>query len=100
MDRFNKSIQVRPLGNYHREQFDLYARTVGGEDHRVATSKSPLRHQEGLGTPPERHEPPPREGGGGRGRRRDRKRDHREGSSGGRGAPPPAKPPAGAPPNS
>jgi len=108
MDRFNKSIQVRPLGTYHREQFDLYARTASGEDHRVATSKSPLRYQEALGTPPERHEPPPREGGGGgggggggRGRRRDRRRDHREGSSqGGRGGPPPAKPPAGVPPNS
>ncbi len=103
MDRFNKSIQVRPQSSYHREQFDLYARTVSGEDHRVATSQTALRQQEGLGAPPERSEPPPRDGGGGggRGRRRDRKRDRREGGppQGGR-APPPAKPPAGAPPNS
>ncbi|HXX32700.1 MAG TPA: Rne/Rng family ribonuclease [Myxococcaceae bacterium] len=105
MDRFNKAIQVRAQGGYHREQFDLYARTASGEDHRVATSKSALRYQEGLGSPVERHEPPPREGGGGgggggRGRRRDRRRDRREGgSSGSRGSPPP-KPPAGPPPNS
>ena len=65
MDRFNKSIQVRPQANYHREQFDLYARTVAGEDHRIATSKSTLRQQEGLGSPPERGEPAQRDGGGG-----------------------------------
>jgi ribonuclease G len=111
MDRFNKSIQVRPQASYHREQFDLYARTVGGEDHRIATSKTALRQQEGLGAPPERSEPPPRDsggggggGGGGRGRRRDRKRGREGGPSQG-GRPPqdrpgPAKPPAGAPPNS
>ncbi len=63
MDRFNKSIQVRPQASYHREQFDLYARTVSGEDHRIATSKSTLRQQEGLGSPPERSEPA-RDGGG------------------------------------
>ncbi|MGO8969673.1 MAG: Rne/Rng family ribonuclease [Myxococcaceae bacterium] len=103
MDRFNKSIQVRPQTNYHREQFDLYARTATGEDHRIATSKTALRQQEGLGAPPERTEPAPRDGGGGggggRGRRRDRKRDRREGGApqGGRG---PAKPPVGPPPNS
>jgi ribonuclease G len=82
MDRFNKSIQVRPQASYHREQFDLYARTVGGDDHRIATSKSTLRQQEGLGSPPERTEPAQRDGGGGaggRGRRRDRKRGQREG---------------------
>jgi ribonuclease G len=104
MDRFNKSIQVRPQGAYHREQFDLYARTVSGEDHRIATSKSTLRHQESLGAPPERHEPPPRDSGG-RGRRRDRKRGQREGgpqgqrgSQGEKSAP--GKPPVGPPPNS
>jgi Rne/Rng family ribonuclease len=104
MDRFNKSIQVRPQGAYHREQFDLYARTVSGEDHRIATSKSALRHQEALGAPPERHEPPARDSGG-RGRRRDRKRGQREGGQqgqrGGQGEKsPPAKPPVGPPPNS
>jgi Rne/Rng family ribonuclease len=109
MDRFNKSIQVRPQGSYHREQFDLYARTVSGEDRRIATSKSALRQQEGLGAPPERSEPAPRDGGGGgggRGRRRDRKRDKREGGQpqGSRGGPGekagPAKPPLVPPPNS
>jgi Rne/Rng family ribonuclease len=110
MDRFNKSIQVRPQTSYHREQFDLYARTVAGEDHRIATSKSTLRQQEGLGAPPERSEQTPRDGGGGqggRGRRRDRKRGREGGPpQGGRtGAPPgdksgPAKPPVGPPPNS
>jgi ribonuclease G len=108
MDRFNKSIQVRPQASYHREQFDLYARTVGGEDHRVATSKSTLRQQEGLGSPPERSEPAQRDGGGGaggRGRRRDRKRGREGGQpQGARGAPGekagPAKPPLVPPPNS
>jgi len=108
MDRFNKSIQVRPQNNYHREQFDLYARTASGEDHRIATSKTALRQQEGLGAPPDRSEPGPGGGGGGgggRGRRRDRKRGREGGPpQGGRGPgqdrPGPAKPPAGAPPNS
>jgi ribonuclease G len=113
MDRFNKSIQVRPQTSYHREQFDLYARTVAGEDHRIVTSKSTLRQQEGLGAPPERVDPAQRDGGGGsgggggRGRRRDRKRGPREGGppQGGRGGPPgqkagPAKPPPVPPPNS
>jgi ribonuclease G len=26
MDRFNKTIQVKPQQNYHQEQFDLYGR--------------------------------------------------------------------------
>jgi ribonuclease G len=115
MDRFNKSIQVRPQVSYHREQFDLYARTVSGEDRRIATSKSALRQQEGLGSPPERSEPAPGErggggsggggGGGGRGRRRDRKRG-REGGQPQTGRGPggekaaAAKPPVGPPPNS
>jgi ribonuclease G len=112
MDRFNKSIQVRPQASYHREQFDLYARTVAGEDHRIATSKSTLRQQEGLGSPPERGEPAQRDGGGGgggggggRGRRRDRKRGREGGQAqagrgGGGEKAGPAKPPMGPPPNS
>ena len=108
MDRFNKSIQVRPQGTYHREQFDLYARTVSGEDHRIATSKSVLRHQESLGAPAERHEPPQRggEGGGGRGGGGGGRRRHRTGGGGGHGGggggqkPGQPKPPAGPPPNS
>ena len=115
MDRFNKSIQVRPQASYHREQFDLYARTVAGEDHRIATSKSTLRQQEGLGSPPERSEPTQRDGGGGgggggggsggRGRRRDRKRGReggqpQAGRGGGGEKAGPAKPPLVPPPNS
>jgi ribonuclease G len=26
MDRFNKTIQVKPQQNYHQEQFDIYGR--------------------------------------------------------------------------
>ena len=108
MDRFNKSIQVRPQASYHREQFDLYARTVSGEDRRIAASKSTLRQTEGLGSPPEKSEPAPRDGGGGaggRGRRRDRKRGREGGQPQGARGPGtdkggPAKPPVGPPPNS
>ncbi len=36
MDRFNKSIQVRARPDYHREQFDIYARPVSGVEIKVA----------------------------------------------------------------
>jgi ribonuclease G len=32
MDRFNKSIQVKAQQNYHREQFDVYARPAQAQD--------------------------------------------------------------------
>jgi ribonuclease G len=31
MDRFNKTIQVKPQGGYHQEQFDIYGRQDRGE---------------------------------------------------------------------
>jgi ribonuclease G len=31
MDRFNKTIQVRPQAGYHQEQFDIYGRADRGE---------------------------------------------------------------------
>ncbi len=36
MDRFNKSIQIRPRQDYHREQYDIYARPVSGVEIKVA----------------------------------------------------------------
>jgi ribonuclease G len=38
MDRFNKTIQVRPRQDYHREQYDIYARPVAGVELKVASS--------------------------------------------------------------
>ena len=95
MDRYNKTIQVRPQTNYHREQYDLYGRSAHGEDHKVASSSSNLRAPEGVGLPMERSEPVARDRErdrdrdrgqrGGRNRRggRDRDRDRREGGGGG-----------------
>jgi len=105
MDRYNKTIQVRPQNNYHREQYDLYGRSAHGEDHKVASSSSTLRAPEGGGAPMERGEQPAQGQGrdrdrdrghrGGRNRRgrdrdrdRDRDRERREGGSGGGGTPP------------
>ncbi len=34
MDRFNKTIQVKPQQGYHQEQFDIYGRQERAEDHR------------------------------------------------------------------
>ena len=78
MDRYNKTIQVRPQNSYHREQYDLYGRSAHGEDHKVASSSSTLRAPEGLGQPMERGEPPARE------RERERDRDRDRGHRGGR----------------
>ena len=72
MDRYNKTIQVRPQTNYHREQYDLYGRSAHGEDHKVASSASTLRAPEGVGLPMERSEPVA-------GGERERDRGHRGG---------------------
>ncbi len=100
MDRYNKTIQVRPQTSYHREQYDIYGRSAHGEDHKVASSSSTLRAPEGVGLPAERGEPVARDRDrergqrGGRNRRggrdRDRDRDRREGrgSEGGQPAAP------------
>jgi ribonuclease G len=99
MDRYNKTIQVRPQANYHREQYDLYGRSAHGEDHKVASSLSTLRAPDGAGLPPDRSEPPrePRQERGHRGRNRrgGRDRDRREGGGHQGSKPPPAdKPPS------
>jgi len=73
MDRYNKTIQVRPQPSYHREQYDLFGRSAHGEDHKVASSSSTLRAPEGVGLPAERGEPVARD------RERDRERGHRGG---------------------
>ena len=78
MDRYNKTIQVRPQTSYHREQYDLYGRSAHGEDHKVASSSSNLRAPEGLGQPMERAEPAMRE------REQQRDRDRDRGHRGGR----------------
>jgi len=98
MDRYNKTIQVRPQNNYHREQYDLYGRSAHGEDHKVASSSSTLRAPEGGGAPMERNEPKDqgrerdrdrdrgnRGGRHRRGRDRERDRERREGGGGGGG---------------
>ncbi len=38
MDRYNKTIQVRVQGGYHREQYDIYGRSAQGSEHKVASS--------------------------------------------------------------
>ena len=76
MDRYNKTIQVRPQTQYHREQYDLYGRSAHGEDHKVASSSSNLRAPEGMGQPMERSEPVARE--------REQQRDRDRGNRGGR----------------
>jgi hypothetical protein len=38
MDRYNKTIQVRPQTNYHREQYDLYGAARTARTHKVASS--------------------------------------------------------------
>ena len=40
MDRFNKSIQVKTRPDFHREQYDIFARPVQGVEYRVTTSGS------------------------------------------------------------
>ncbi len=38
MDRFNKSIQVQAAVDFHREQYDIFARPVSGNELKVASS--------------------------------------------------------------
>jgi ribonuclease G len=45
MDRFNKSIQVRARTDYHREQYDVYARPVSGVEIKVATTGAEFEQQ-------------------------------------------------------
>ncbi|MDP3504492.1 MAG: Rne/Rng family ribonuclease [Myxococcales bacterium] len=124
MDRYNKTIQIRAQQQYHREQYDIYARPVSGVELKVASSVVEFEASGG----PARKPPEPRfdqqrdrsgergasggggpgggggGGGGDRGNRRNRGRD-RDGRGGGgggggggnqKGGPrPSAPPPAG-----
>ncbi len=40
MDRFNKTIQVKPQASYHQEQFDIYGRQERGERRRAAARRA------------------------------------------------------------
>ncbi|MCL2178265.1 MAG: Rne/Rng family ribonuclease [Proteobacteria bacterium] len=56
MDRLNKSIYVRGQHNYHREQYDIYARSTLGPEHRIASSREHLENAGSYGAPkPSRH---------------------------------------------
>lgn len=123
MDRYNKTIQIRAQQQYHREQYDIYARPVSGVELKVASSVVEFEASGG----PARKPPEPRfdqqrdrsgergasggggpgggGGGGDRGNRRNRGRD-RDGRGGGggggggggqnqKGPRPSAPPPAG-----
>jgi ribonuclease G len=46
MDRYNKTIQVRPQPTYHRDQYELYGRVAEGHDHKLASSP-PHKRTEG-----------------------------------------------------
>lgn len=102
MDRYNKTIQIRAQQQYHREQYDIYARPVSGVELKVASSVVEFEASGG----PARKPPEPRfdqqrdrsgergsgggggpgggggGGGGDRGNRRNRGRD-RDGRGGG-----------------
>ncbi len=38
MDRFNKTIQVKPRQDYHREQWDLFVKPVAGVEIKISTT--------------------------------------------------------------
>ena len=38
MDRFNKSIQIKPRTDFHREQYDIYARPISGVEIKIAAT--------------------------------------------------------------
>jgi len=77
MDRFNKTIQVRPQQNYHQEQFDIYGRQERG-DQPGPGRREERGDQPGSGRREERGDQP------GSGRREER-RDERRGRDRGRG---------------
>ncbi|MCL2011524.1 MAG: Rne/Rng family ribonuclease [Cystobacterineae bacterium] len=51
MDRLNKSIYVRGQHNYHREQYDIYARSTLGPEHRIASSREHSEAVSNYGSP-------------------------------------------------
>ncbi|MHB8872749.1 MAG: Rne/Rng family ribonuclease, partial [Myxococcaceae bacterium] len=80
MDRYNKTIQIKAQANYHREQYDIYGRSLQGGEHKVASSAEVFE--------PANYGAPKRSGGENRNERQDRGRDRgrgRGGSGGGGG---------------
>lgn len=70
MDRYNKTIQVRAQQQYHREQYDIYARPVSGVELKVATSVVEFEASGGPARKPQNQESnrfEQRGGGGGGG---------------------------------
>ena len=51
MDRFNKTIQVKPQSGYHQEQFDIYGRQDRGERDKERDERRGRRGQRGQGRP-------------------------------------------------
>jgi len=51
MDRLNKSIYVRGQHNYHREQYDIYARSTLGPEHKIASSRERFEAVGSYGAP-------------------------------------------------
>src|SRR5581483_2462735 len=78
MDRFNKSIQIKVQNNFHREQYDIFARGAAGNEYKVASSSETFEAVD-YGAP-KRQGGEQREGGG-----RDRDRGGKGGGGGGGG---------------
>jgi ribonuclease G len=69
MDRFNKTIQVKPQAGYHQEQFDIYGRQDrGGEKDRRGRGQS-ARQTQPQGEPASAGSPAGAEGAAGTGER-------------------------------
>ncbi len=82
MDRYNKSIQVKAQQNYHREQYDIYGRSVQGSEHKLASS-SEVFDNVAYGAP---KRPAAEDRGGGRSDRPGGGRDRGRGNDRSRGA--------------
>jgi ribonuclease G len=83
MDRYNKTIQIRAQQQYHREQYDIYARPMSGVEMKVATSVVDFEMSGGPARKPSSPEQGRFEGRGtererDRERGRDRKNRHRD----------------------
>jgi ribonuclease G len=49
MDRYNKTIQIKPRQDYHREQYDVYARAMAGAEVKVAGTSGEFDTMGGSG---------------------------------------------------
>ncbi|MBL8952425.1 MAG: Rne/Rng family ribonuclease [Myxococcaceae bacterium] len=85
MDRFNKSIQIKPQKNFHREQYDIFAKAAAGNEYKVASSNETFEPTD-YGSPKRQGGEQGKDGrdrdrgggGGGGGGRRDRDRKGRD----------------------